>query len=401
MGALDTQLQCQLDELDVESMRRQLRPRSGTGRVIQSQGSSLINFASNDYLGLSSHPRLRSAAIEAIKKFGVGSGASPLVSGHLELHAQVARRFSAFKHAEASLLFPCGYLANLGVFTALARPGDTVFIDKRSHASLIDAARISGPTLCRFPHRDYDRLDQLLSRSTSKGRIGRKFLVTDSVFSIDGTVADLTVLCDLADQYGATTVIDEAHGTGVFGPTGAGQCEVQGVSRRVDIVISTASKALGGQGGIVTGSCPVIESLINRARSYIYTTSACPGQVAAIGAALEVIHDEPQRRRRLSDICHRIQSELIRMNWIESGGVDFSTSVNTTAGPIVCLTTGSAPAAVALAAHLHSGGILAVPIRPPTVAPGRSCVRLGLRADLEDGDLDQLLSVLAMAEVLT
>ena len=372
-------LRDELASLCADDQLRELDPVRLEGRWVHQQGRKLINLGGNDYLALACHPRLRDAAIDAISRYGTGASASRLVSGHHPLHALVEQRFAQFKHAEAALLCPTGFMANLAVLTALARRGDLVCIDKLNHASLIDAAKASGAAVRVFPHCNYDKLERLLSRhSTSDAQRPRTFIVTDSVFSMDGDCADLRVVCDLAERYGAITVVDEAHATGVLGATGAGLCELQGVTDRVDVVISTAGKALGGLGGIITADREVIDTIVNRARSFIYTTAVPPAQAATVAAALDVLHDEPHRRTRLRQLINRLHIALAQ-------------PPTTTATPIMVIITGDSRSAQRLAGHLRDHGIFAPAIRPPTVSPGSARVRLSLRADLDDTDLNILV----------
>ena len=378
---LDSQLAAELSQRDDAGLLRRLRPLPHAGRHVEVGGRTLLNLAGNDYLGLADHPVLKQAAAEAVGRFGVGSGASRLVTGHLAPHAECEAAFATFKHAEAALLFCTGYTANLAVLTALAGPDDLVCQDRLNHASLIDAARFSGATVRTYPHGNRVKLERLLAGAST---YRRRFIVTDSVFSMDGDVADLPTLCDLADRHDATLIVDEAHGTGVLGATGAGLIEHQGVVGRVPVVVSTASKALGGLGGIVTASRPVIETLQNHARSFIYSTAPPPAQAAAITAALGVLRDEPWRRDRLAELSRRVRTSLSAAGWPH-----LDTDVPT---PIVPLHVGDNDAALALAAHLETRGILAVAIRPPTVPPNTARVRLSLRADLTDDDVDHLLA---------
>jgi len=373
------ELRDQLDERRGQDLLRQLTVTQPGGRVIERDGRTLINLSGNDYLALAQHPHLRRAAAQAIEQYGVGSGASRLISGHQPLHEQVEKSFAAFKHAEAALIFPTGYMANLAALSALARPGDLILLDKLNHASLIDAARATGAIVRIYPHRQVGKAQRLLAQ---RDRASRAFIVTDAVFSMDGDAADLPALCDLAEAHDAMLIVDEAHGTGVLGARGAGLCELQNVAQRVDVVISTASKALGGLGGIVTARQVVIDTLINHARSFIYTTAAPPAQVAAIGAALDVIRDEPWRRQRVLELARRVRGTL---------GLDDSGVVT----PIVPVITGSAAAALALAQRLREAGFDAPAVRPPTVAPNAARVRLSLRADLEDEDVARLIALLS------
>ena len=377
-------LQQQLAGLETHANRRHLRSVECDGPRVRVDGRWLLNLASNDYLGLHQHPRLIEAACEATRQFGVGATASRLVSGSSPLHAEVEEAFAQFKHAPAALLCPTGYMANLAAITALAGPGDLICLDKLNHASLIDASHASGATVRVYPHQQLSKLERLLQRHAQRSAAerSRAFIVTDSVFSMDGDVADLPAICDLAERYDAIVIVDEAHGTGILGETGAGLAELQGVTHRVGVTISTASKAMGGLGGIITAARPVIETLINRARSFIYTTAVPPAQAAVIAAALQVIRDEPQRRQRVLTHVHRLHEML---------GMAPSSPVAT---PIVPLIAGSSESALDLASALADAGFFAPAIRPPTVAPDTARVRLALRADLEADDIDRLAVVI-------
>lgn len=360
---------------------------------------SLINLASNDYLGLSQHPKLIEAAVNATRKSGVGAGASRLVTGTRTEHAQAERAFALLKHAEAALLFPTGYMANLAVLATLAQEGDLICLDKLNHASLLDAARASGAEVRVYPHLDTHKLERLLQRHAADapraGRAARRFIVTDSVFSMDGDCADLPALAALRDRYDAILVVDEAHGTGVLGATGAGLAEHQNVAEKIDITISTASKALGALGGIVTSSRLVIDTLINAGRSFIYTTAVPAAQAASILAALDVVRDEPERRAKLRDYSHELRAALRTLESRAGGKVrTIALRENEPATPIVPLIVGDERAALALAAHLENKGFLIPAIRPPTVPRGTSRLRVSLRADLERDAISKLIDAL-------
>ncbi len=348
----------------------------------------LVNFAGNDYLGLAGDRRLSEAAIEAIRRWGTGSGASRLVTGHLPIHEQTERRFASFKHAEAALLLPTGYMANLAVLSALPGPADLLCLDKLNHASLIDAARASAAPMRTYPHGQLDRLERLLARHARTGR-ARAWIVTDSVFSMDGDVADLRAICEFAERFDAVVVVDEAHGTGVLGEGGRGLSELQGVDRWLaenGITISTASKALGGLGGLVTGPRVVIETLVNRARPFVYTTAVPPAQAAAIEAAVGVVEAEPHRRDRLDALARALRCKLADTGLCEALGPGQPHT------PIIPLITGTAGRALALSHHLEQAGILAPAIRPPTVPPGAARIRLTLRSDMSDTHIEQLVT---------
>lgn len=380
-----------LHDLDRTNRLRRLRTVEAEGRFIRVDGRELLNLASNDYLGLSQHPKLIEAAVDATQRYGVGSGASRLVSGTKPIHQAVEARFAEFKHAEAAVLLATGYTANLAVLNTLAGPEDLIVMDKLVHASLIDAARTSGAQVRTFPHLDLDRAEQLLKRHTT----GRRFLVTDSVFSMDGDCADLPALCDLADRHNASLIVDEAHGTGVLGPDGSGLATAQGVAKRIytcgtgGVVISTASKALGSLGGLVTADRPVIDMIVNKARPFIYSTAVPPAQAASIDAALDVIRDEPERRRHLVQLSFDLRQALSESGW------PIIDSIEPT--PILPLLVGDEQAALALQVKLIDAGIFAPAIRPPTVAPGQSRMRLSLRSDLTKADLGLLVNTLCQA----
>lgn len=385
-----------LDDRRAGQLHRRLRACDHDGATVRRDGRTLINFASNDYLALACHPVLREAVATAARERGVGSGASRLITGHLTAHGALEQRFAAFKHADAALLLPTGFMANLAVLTALAGPGDLVCLDKLNHASLIDAAMASGATVRTFGHLGYDKLERLLRRhadqSTGEPSTGpptesrqpRRFIVTDSVFSMDGDCADLPALVELRDRCEAVLVVDEAHATGVLGEHGSGLAEHQGVAGRVDVTISTASKAMGSLGGIVTAERVVIETLINDARSFIYTTAAPPTQIAAIEAAMDVIRDEPDRRATLMAHGRRLRGQLRAAGW----------PVADDPTPIVPVIVGEAGSALALSERLEASGMLVPAIRPPTVPPGSARLRISLRADHTDEQIDRLVAAI-------
>jgi 8-amino-7-oxononanoate synthase len=383
------QLSEQLDQRRRDDLYRRLSACDRSGRIIQRQGRRLINFAGNDYLGLATDPRLAEAVGRAAGAHGVGSGASRLITGHLDLHQRLDQRFAAFKHAEAALILPTGYMANLAAVTAMLGPDDLICLDQRNHASLIDAARLSGATVRSFGHRQYDKLDRLLSRATvNRKPPRRRMILSDSVFSMDGDCADLRALVELRDRHEAILMIDEAHATGLLGQTGAGLAEHEGLAGAIDVSVSTASKAMGSLGGIVTGSRLVIDTLINFARPAIYTTAPPPTQLAGIDAALDVIATQHDRRDRLTTLSARLRDRLEASGW----------PVPPTHGPptpIVPVITGSPASAVRAAQRLEEAGLLAPAVRPPTVPPGSSRIRISLRCDHTDADIEQLIEALA------
>ncbi len=381
------QLQRDLDQRAADHLlRRMCRYDRAAAVVRDASGRALVNFASNDYLGMATEPYVGRVVAQIARTVGTGAGAARLVTGHLTIHEDVEQRFAAFKHAEAALLLPTGYMANLAAMTALAGEGDLVCLDKLSHASLIDAARGCGADVRVYPHRNHDKLARLLERHGG----GRRLIVTDSVFSMDGDAADLAALCAVRDRHDAVLVVDEAHATGVVGPCGAGLAEHLGLANRIDVTISTASKALGSLGGLITADRLVIDTVVNHARSFIYTTAVPPTTAAAIDAALDIVEREPGRRSRLAELSRRLRDGLRRGGWTVPPDPDPLT-------PIVPLVVGDAADALALADKLRDAGIVAPAIRPPTVAPGSARLRFSLRADHEDEHLDQLLDALGDA----
>jgi 8-amino-7-oxononanoate synthase len=356
--------------------RREVCP-IGQGQVLVDGRHEAWDFASNDYLGLANHPHVVAAAENAIHSHGVGAKASPLVSGRTDWHSRLERALVAFEGCEAAILFPTGMAANVGTVAALAGAGDAVFCDRWNHASLVDGCRLSGARLRVFRHDDLDGLKQSLARESAR----RTFLLTDSVFSMDGDLAPLPELCDIAEKHKATIILDEAHGTGVFGQRGRGVAEMQGVEDRIPVRIGTLSKSIGSLGGFVVGSQPLIEFLWNKARTQIYSTALPPALCAAAVAALEIIQTEPSRRDRLLSISKSFREQLLQ------NGVDCLAG---SVGPIVPIVLYEPQAAVQLADRLLSEGFLVGAIRPPTVARGTSRLRVTLHYGLPDDAIASL-----------
>jgi 8-amino-7-oxononanoate synthase len=368
----------ELDALEARSLRRCLRVVDELlpGGKVRVGGQILLNLSSNDYLGLAQDPRLINAAQAAALRWGAGAGASRLVVGHLGLHEAVETRLAAFKGTEAAVIFPTGYMANLGTIAALMGPGDVIFSDRLNHASIYDGIKLSGATLQRFPHRDVNRLEQLLQQG---GAARRRLIVTDSVFSVDGDIAPLNDLAALKARYGAWLMIDEAHATGVLGTRGAGLAEALGLTGQVDIHMGTFSKALGSQGGYVAGDRRMVDYLHNRARSFIYSTALAPPVLGAIDQALKIVAQEPERRLYLAR-----ESEAFRQSLL-SVGLDLLGSET----QIIPVLVGDNDRTLEFAAALKDQGIMAVALRPPTVPPGRARVRFSLSAGHSREDLRQ------------
>jgi 8-amino-7-oxononanoate synthase len=358
----------ELQNLTARDLRRRLTEVEEIlpGGKVRLKGQVLLNLSSNDYLGLSQDPRLIDAAQEAAARWGVGAGASRLVAGHLALHREVEGKLAAFKGTEAAVIFSTGYMANLGTISALAGPGDTIFCDKLNHASIYDGIKLSGANLARFPHRGMNRLESLLQKAGP----GRKLIITDSVFSVDGDLAPLKDMVELKDRYGAALMVDEAHATGVLGPKGAGLADELDLTQRVEVHMGTFSKALGSLGGYVAGDQRLIDYLHNRARSFIYSTAMPPQVLGAIGAALNVVSQEPERRRYLLG-----EAEYFRKS-LTQAGFDLLGSET----QIVPVLVGENARTLEFAGRLRERGLLAVAFRPPTVTPGRARVRFSLSA---------------------
>jgi 8-amino-7-oxononanoate synthase len=357
------------------------------GPLVQHCGASLVNFASNDYLGLAADPRLAAAAVEACRTEGVGRGAAPLVCGRAHAHAELEERLAAFENAEAALLFPSGFAANAGTIPALVDRGDAIFADAKNHASLIDGCRLARAETHVYPHRDIDELAALL-RKHSGAR--RKLIVTDTLFSMDGDVAPLTEIGALSAEHGAMLLVDEAHATGVFGAQGRGLAEACDLERIVGpdalIRIGTLSKALGAAGGFVVGSRDLIQWLANRARSYVFSTAQPAATSAAALVALDIVTSEPWRRTQLLATAERVRSQLREQGW----------ELGASASQIVPILVGSPARALELAAQLREAGYWVPAIRPPSVPPGESLLRLSLTAGHTPEMIDGLLTTLGL-----
>jgi 8-amino-7-oxononanoate synthase len=392
--------------------RRLVAVGSAAGPRVDLGGRTVLQFVSNNYLGLAGEERVREAATRAIEKWGWGAGASRLLAGHTGAHEALEADLAAFKGTEAALVFPTGYQANLGAVTALVGRGDTVVCDRENHASIYDAVRLSGAELARYPHGDASAAAELLG---AQGR--RKLLVTDTVFSMGGDLAPLRQLADACRACGAMLLVDEAHALGVLGPTGAGLVEAlshlaprehTGGGAREDgpsavgppvyspgakwadavtASVGTLSKALGGIGGFVAGSRDLVDLLVNRARPFIYTTALPAAACEAARAALAIVRAEPERRRRVLSLAERLRGAL------RGRGFDCGASET----PIVPVIVGEPGPTLAMAAALLDRGIFCPAIRPPTVPPGTSRLRVSLTSEHTEEDVDHLVRALVDA----
>jgi len=352
---------------------------SPCGPRITVRGKELLCLCSNDYLSLAADPAVKAAAIEAIGKWGVGAGASRLLSGTTAVHSRLERRLAEFKGTEAAIVTPTGWMANHAAIHALAGRGDLILADRLNHASIIDAARSCGARLAVFAHCDVARLEKLLSRRRAAHR--RCLIITDSLFSMDGDIAPLAELAALKNRYDATLLIDEAHATGVLGEGGRGAAELLGVEDQIDATVGTLSKAVGALGGFVAGPRVLIETIRNTGRAFIYTTAPPPAICAAALAALEIIHDQPQRRRRLLELARQLRTDL------HAAGLDTANS----ASQIVPIIIGPADEALRISGELFEAGFFLPAIRPPTVPKGTSRLRVSLCAAHDPADLSRFV----------
>ncbi len=378
-------LAAKLAEVERNGLYRRLRPVSGAqDTVVTLEGREALLLSSNNYLGLANHPALKRAAQDAIERYGCGAGASRLISGDMALHQELEQRLAELKNAEAALIFPSGYHANIGVISALTGPGDTIFSDALNHASIIDGCRLSRALVQVYRHGDMDHLAQLLATCPQSGR---RLIVTDSVFSMDGDIAPLVNIVTLARRYDAWVMVDEAHATGVFGARGAGVVEALGLENEVEIQMGTLGKALGGCGAYVAGSRELIAWLINRARSFIYTTGVPPAVAASALAALDLVAREPERRQQLWENAAFLRQGLATLGY----------KIGPTQSPILPVLVGDAQPTMALADALLQRGVFAHGIRPPTVPAGTSRLRVTPMATHSRAQLTRALEMFAAA----
>ena len=361
--------------------------QSGQSPQIIIDGKTYILLGSNNYLGLTTDPKVTEAASKALEKYGTGSGGSRLVSGSSDLHRQLEERIALFKKTEAAILFSSGYLANIGTISALVGPGDIVYSDELNHASIIDGCRLSRAETRIYKHCDVEHLRYLLSSDNSRRK---KLIVTDTVFSMDGDLAPLSKIVELAEHDGCMLMIDEAHATGVLGKRGSGATEYFGVEERVTIVMGTLSKAVGSLGGYIGGSRKLIDFLRNRARSYIFDTSLPASSLAASIAAIDIIEVEPERREYLWRLIEKFKSGL------EKIGLEILLS-NSAVIPVLI---GEAQAALDFARILRGNGVFTPAVRPPSVPSGKCRIRATVMATHKEEHIEQALRAFKAAHDL-
>lgn len=374
---LDDVLNERLQKIKQANLYRTMRTMNTAPRTKMSiDGNDYIVFSSNNYLGLANHPKVIEAAKDALNSFGVGSTGSRLTTGNTDWHTILEKRIAQFKQSERALLFSNGYLANVGVISSLPTENDCILSDRLNHASIIDGCRLSKAKTVIYEHINMDDLEKKLASSM---QFQNRYIVTDSVFSMDGTIAPIDKIMKLAKQYNAFVIVDDAHATGVLGENGRGSNEHFGI--KPDVVISTLSKAVGTEGGVVTGSSTLIDYLRNRARSFIFQTSIPPAICAATVAAIDLIENDDKRRANVLNNAKQIKASLQKLGFTVIGDDT----------PIIPVIIGKASDAVIFAEKLQEKGIYAPAIRPPTVPVGKSRIRLTVTSDHNQKETTQLI----------
>ena len=381
----------EVHELKAKHLFRPLRVMSSEqGPVATVDGREVISFSSNDYLGLTHHPRMREAALRAVSEFGAGSGAVRTIAGTMTLHEALEEELAAFKGVEATLTFQSGFTANTGVIPVVTGEQDLILSDELNHASIIDGMRLSKAPRKVFPHKDVDALRALLQEARDQGRPNGEpyrllLVVTDGVFSMDGDIAPLAGIVEAAEAYGAAVFVDDAHASGVLGRAGRGSVDHFGLHGRVAIQVGTLSKAVGVLGGYVAGSQALRDILVQRARPFLFSTSHPPAVAAACREAIRIMEDEPELLERLWSNTRRFKAELTRLG--------FDTGVSET--PITPLIVGEAEAAIEFSNQLFQAGIFATSVVFPTVALDRARIRTIVTAAHTDEHLDRALETMA------
>lgn len=374
----------ELDALKQQGLYRKLRVLEGKAEAHTTfDHKSVVNLSSNNYLGLTTHPKLVKAALEAVEKFGVGSGAVRTISGTMEMHMELERRLAAFKHVESVVVFQSGFAANAGTVAAVLTKDDVIISDELNHASIIDGCRLSKAPIKVFPHKDVDAARKIMK---DLPREQKKILITDGVFSMDGDLGPVAELCDLAEEFNAIMMVDDAHASGVFGKNGSGTVDHFGCHGRVDIQVGTLSKAIGVLGGYVAGSKNLIEFLYHRARPFLFSTSHPPAVTAACLAALDVLESEPQWIERLWDNTRFFKAGLEQLG--------FNTGISES--PITPVIVGEAATAAKMSDLLFARGVFAQSIGFPTVARDKARLRTIVAATHSKEDLQFALDQFAV-----
>jgi len=373
-----------LEDLRDRGLYRRMRMVSGPqGPRVLLDGKPVLLLCSNNYLGLADHPRVREAAAEAAMRYGAGAGASRLVSGTMRIHRRLEERLAEFKGSERALLFGSGYLANVGTIQALARPGEVVFSDALNHASIVDGCRLAGAETFVYDHTDLDHLAWGLEQAEGRGSL----IVTDGVFSMDGDIAPLEGIVELAREHDVRVMVDDAHGTGTIGPGGRGTAAAAGLEDEIDVLVGTLSKSLGSYGAYVCCERRVAKYLVNTARTLIFSTALPPPAVAAAMAALELLQSEPRRVEKVQRNSAMLREALNQEGLPTLPGIT----------PVIPLVIGDAETAVAATEHALGRGVFAQAIRPPTVPAGTSRLRLTVMASHTKSELREAASTIAAA----
>jgi glycine C-acetyltransferase len=367
-----------LEELRSQNLYRQLKVVDGEqGPTVVLNGQNVLNLSSNNYLGLANHPTLKEAAKEALDRYGCGSGASRLISGNMTAHEDLEQHLARFKGTEAALVFNSGYQANVGVIATLVEKGDVVLSDELNHASIIDGCRLARASVSVYRHCDMNHLKNLLEEAPPKSH---KLIVTESVFSMDGDIAPLREMVELAERYGAMMMVDEAHATGVRGPNGAGVVAELGIGAEIMVQMGTLGKALGAFGAYVAGSAELKELLINRARSFIFTTALPPVVLAMASAAVKLVEKEQARQSALQRNTEQLRKGLNKFGYSVGGSTQ-----------IIPVIIGNEQSCMQLATQLLESGIYVQGIRPPTVPVGTSRLRITTMATHTAKQMDRAL----------
>ncbi len=406
MSTFDQELKARLEAIREQGLLRELRRvDSPQGQRIRIGGRELINFSSNDYLGLANHPALKEAASKAVMEFGAGAGASRLICGSLAPFHELEETLAAFKGTEAALTFSTGYATAVGTITALLGKDDIIIVDKLVHASIVDAAKLSGAKLRVFAHNDLNDLEDILKWAdktrNSKPETRNILIVTESIFSMDGDAARLREISALKEKYGAWLMVDEAHATGLYGANRRGLAEQLGVSDRIEIQMGTLGKALGASGGYICGSRPLVDFLVNRARSFIFSTAPVPAAASAATAAIKLVQSsEGQSRsdllwKRAEQLSAGTRSTASPTLTEKIGSAVERVPTSAIPSPIVPLILGDESAAVAAATQLRDQGLFVPAIRYPTVARGSARLRITLTAAHSSNDIGALVSALS------
>ncbi len=380
----------EIRKLKKAGLYRKLRTvKTPQGPYVKINGKKVLLLCSNDYLNLANHPEVKEAAIAAINKYGFGSGASRLISGTMPPHRELEERIAAFKGTEAALLFNSGYAANTGVIQSISEQGDIIYSDRLNHASIVDGCIVSRAEVRRYRHQDMEALERFLINDTEEiEHGGRRLIVTDGVFSMDGDIAQIYDIVKLAGDYDAMVMVDDAHGTGVLGLEGRGTAEYLSIdSNKIDIHMGTLGKALGASGAYIAGTQEMINYLTNRARSFIFTTALPPSTAAAALAALGIIEREPERRERL------MQNAAFMRKGLQSLGFETLQSMT----QIIPVLTGDPGPAVQMMEDLLKEGIYVQAIRPPSVMEGTSRLRVTVTAGHSRDDLERALGAIGKA----